>query len=822
MPPPMAMGGVPPYYMQPPAVRPRPPRRTLPAWAKSRRFILIAVVAGVFLAGGGGGIAWLRHAKVARQHAQVGEQFLRDLDRVDPTAAAAGPADREKMARVGLAFEDLRRALHDHADAKIANTFDGGRFIEEAEQLRLMRRPSAGDPAAYDRQIAAAACKGLVDGNVLVWDRHEVRRIRLLPGGDEAIVGARMWFGTGRMFTMRWWARTTDGGRTWRWYDCELEGGWRDTVEAGADFGSEQVPGPAWASDLATYRNLRNAANGSKWDQVDQFSKTLDAAQLPAPLEAEACRMRGLRLVMANRYADALKQYDRSLALRPDCPNALLMRAKCHDALGQYDKALADSEKYRAEYANNNLIDLHRGYALAGLKRYPEAAAAFHACLDDYPDNEDALVGLARMLPAADKSEVGVRMARSTRPKDLFRAAASALDGADDAASLEVLVDAYRQRVPGDVWAEYHLARSLLNRNRPADAAAVLEPVLPKLAGQQKDVAAQFTNLYLTAKIDSGDPMAAYKSAADPTAALRRVAWDLIDRKDVAGLRQIVALHRAKAPDDPWADYFEARTCEVANDWQGADRAYTRGLARTTTMEAAEPFRAARVYARYKAGRGVGTYQTEDDTYKTATFAQLARLIVAEKRSADLVRLVDLRRQTHPADPTLPLWRAEAFYLAGDWSAATSLLLAERGTILSSADSHFAYRDHLIRCLVRLGRYDDALAEATVAARAAAENARQNAAPGGPAPADAGPVEPNSLYVLMVRANQRNVAAATAAFEKCIADDDYDADDLYDDPEIGPALKAPAFAALRAKHPPAEERAKSLAPAEPAGPPAPR
>jgi hypothetical protein len=239
----------------------------------------------------------------------------------------------------------------------------------------------------------------------------------------------------------------------------------------------------------------------------------------------------------------------------------------------------------------------------------------------------------------------------------------------------------------------------------------------------------------------------------------------------------------------------------MAGDAARADTAYTRGLSAAPHAETAESYRVARVYARHTAGKSLDAYRNEEPEHKGKTFDQLAWLLHNGERTDDLDRLVALHARNDPQSPAVPLWRARVQYHRGQYAAAAGLLRSERPRILSARRNSYTFYDLLIRCLVRTGDYQAALQEARALAASQADEEEEDGEPSASASPAAKQPEPDPFYLLMIRAAKGDVRGAEAAFEKC-AEDEYDADELYEDPEIGPPLKGPAFRALRAKHPP--------------------
>ncbi len=140
----------------------------------------------------------------------------------------------------------------------------------------------------------------------------------------------------------------------------------------------------------------------------------------PGALSAEDHWLRGNALHEAGQYEEALAAYDRSLALRPDDPEAHNNRGAALGNLGRHEESLAAHDRVLALWPDYPVTHSNRGDALAHLGRYEEALAAHDQALalrPDYPtaiynkacayslmgDGESALEWLERAI-AADKS----------------------------------------------------------------------------------------------------------------------------------------------------------------------------------------------------------------------------------------------------------------------------------------------------------------------------------------------------------------------------------------------------------------------------------
>jgi hypothetical protein len=193
----------------------------------------------------------------------------------------------------------------------------------------------------------------------------------------------------------------------------------------------------------------------------------------------------------------------------------------------------------------------------------------------------------------------------------------------------------------------------------------------------------------------------------------------------------------------------------------------------------------ARVLARFDAGNGLSAY--EDIEPKDKVFTQLCGLFSGRKDGLGLSKLVAARQMDAPNDPTVILWNADALFLTGDYAHAVSVLDGNRTAILAVRvgglqTNLYRFRDLYIRSQVRLKNFVAARAEANL----------------NPGAADV----KDWWHIAIVECAAGNVADATQAMDAWLKDgvDEVDESDLEHDPDIGPALATPPFAAWRRDH----------------------
>jgi len=797
------------------------------------RLILGLVAAVIGLIGAGAcGLLWVRHAQVVRHDTHIADELAKHLNPPNVTGAPAPAslpaADRDDMIGIAVFMDSLRTSLHARDKTSLTQQVDARRLLQWCYKQDFL------STSASDAEITRTGngfAEDFAKPTGLVWERHEISRIRFLSaaqidqgGGDsgarEAVISLRTWGADHREVPMRWWLR--GNGRDWKWYDYEFIDGTRCGLSHGVFAAKNAGDPPPWTSRVSTWGELVNAYLKRKWDKVEEAGNALAKLDpdepvsngppsqgansgFPSIMEANYLRFRGQQCFFDGDNERAIQLFDAAEKFFPDIPDIYIYRAIAKNGAGRYSQALADINKYRDDYATDGLFHRTAGFSLLGMGRSAEALAEFRKALDDSPDDIDSFVGLARALPNGDKSELVDRFATSRKPDDVFYALPARLDDEDDVASLEALAAAEHVRRPDDIWADFYRARVKMIHQSWAAAADLLQPILAK--APTDEASTRFIGNYLTALVAAGDPVRAYHTLPDRGAAFQRVASRLMWPKgpqNASLLRKLVAARLSDVPSDPLANFYTASACEMDGQFNIADAYYTRGLAPELDAETAERYRSARVTERCQAGHWMTAYRDDSrsDVFRDKTFEQVAYYLQGRQQIDDLDRLASDYRLHWPDSPLSPMWQAEVLYQRRQYGLARELLMQERSKILSNADQEPTFADRLVRCLVQQRRLDDAMTEAVAsAARETERFLKQKPADNTVTPTPLEAPVPDPTYVLMISAARGDVLQATAAFEKCVQGDS-DPEDLYADPEIGPLLRTPAFGALRLKYPP--------------------
>lgn len=409
---------------------------------------------------------------------------------------------------------------------------------------------------------------------------------------------------------------------------------------------------------------------------------------------------------------------------------------------------------------------------MQGLGRDEEARSVIREGLDDDPSAASLLVMLGDALPAGDKWELGERFARLPEPAEQFEGVCEEFWG--DANALESLVTAYRPLAPEDPNLAYYQAQVHLLREEPGSAVAILEPVLPKV--KKREDFEHFEELYFQAVVVYGRWREAYSTATDKTRAFTLIAEYLWYEEDPGPMKELVALHRQQAPDDPQLHGYVGQLAEREGDWPRAIAAYRKAVDHAPDGG----WRSWLVAAMFYGERAMEALRTVEPTDRV--FRQLMRLAdVQDPPAIDLMEnLLHEFHSLYPEGAASTFWESRLAYLRQDYARAVELLRQHAEEIKKDDDLSWGFGPLLVDCLVRLEMYDEAQREAL----------RIYQEDGDP------------FRAAVVAAAQGDIEQTAKWLQRCVDEFNYSSRLFYNDELLGPALRSEAFKTLREQYPP--------------------
>jgi len=513
-------------------------------------------------------------------------------------------------------------------------------------------------------------------------------------------------------------------------------------------------------------------------ETVARHIRATEKTRFPPPIKALWHYFQGCLHGHHERYEDALASYDECQQLRRDMPTLHTVRAVAYNGLGRCNEALVEARKYYELLGEDADNCREMGRALEGLGRASEAVTWYQRGLGDNPQDYDNLLGLARTLPEDQMGELVERFGRTTNRKEALETVANNLLEEQYIAALEALVEAYRKTGVDDLAGRYFKAEALVLRKQYARAADIFLPDLPRAAGTPYENGTVSEFVYCMFKI--AKPLEGYRKvpAAGKDLAFGELAEELDTAETAETLGKLVQLHRKSNPKDVRLHYYSGRRYVLTEEYDKADAAYAAGMALKLSEDDLEGFRQARVYARYRAGKIMEAYR--DIGPARDTFTQLCGLLSADENMNMMASLVEAHRKACPEDPNVPLRQAQVHFSREEYAPAVKVLAGHQDAILGISGNRGFFERMMIRSLVHLGRYDEALS-------AAMQSTRQDGDP---------------YYEAVVHAAAGNVAQTLRAMERCMASGGYNAAAFYDDWDMAASLRKKEFAPVRAKFPP--------------------
>ncbi len=674
-------------------------------------------------------------------------------------------------------FRKLAAAMRAGDETAFAECFDLDRLCAQVEQLGVLPPMSATDRSSFVRGLRLGVGRTVHQyQSGLVWDAHEVKRIEQLDGGEEAIAYVRAASAASKSIKSRWWLTKQSG--SWRAYDMEdLDLGLR-TSSSLAIAAAGALTGPdGWLTQVRRLNEAPALLLRGRADDARVLLEQLAAADLPAPFESMRLMLLATAHSAREQYELAAAAIEDAAALNDDMPILDYLRAVVFNGLGRHTDALVAARRYGSLVGTDAEVLLEMGEAQRALGRSGLAAGAYRASLDLDPGCLDCLYGLWLLPDETNAAELAQRLAAVPDPVLGFESLAIVFLDDGRPSLVEALAAAYRPLRPDDPNLGYYLARACYDQERYEEAERLLRAALPRAPLDEHDAYEEFL---LETLIAQGGSLRAYREADDPSFAFRYIADSLVFAADIDALRELVDVHEQAHPNDLWYQYYqgEVRTLEGAH--HSAAEAFAAG-ATSPDPELRSACRYRLITSLYLSGELVDAYRTVGPRRETA------RQLYDHCRSRDdlegLVALLEVHRASDPEDPALPLWDADVAWLHYDYESVVRQLRRHADELAADPELIGLYEDRLVRALTRLGRLSEALA----AARTSTGR------------------DGDPYYEVLVQAAAGRTDAASAALEHCLALG-YVPDVFYDDPDAGPALAGPAFAALRREHPPVRTR----------------
>lgn len=441
------------------------------------------------------------------------------------------------------------------------------------------------------------------------------------------------------------------------------------------------------------------------------------------------------------------------------------------DAHAQLTKLI---ERHRQAHADDPWLIFHQGTRLVRAKAWNEAIQVLGAGMKHGPDDSRGRLRY-QYVTAMYHRDKGLQAYREADDKSrdmTFNQLANLLLDARKGKELQELVEAHRPHAtaqPGELLFCDACCRIL--QKKPAEAIPLIQQAHDKETRDYRrhDYVRRFVLLMKGA----GRTLEGYRAAPDKALAFATLAERLVsdkNAKELAALIQAAAGVPAPAP----LALYQGKLLLLQGKVQEAEQTFAAALPKAP-REFDYQLRSSLFEARIRLGKTADTYRE----FGPESFDLLANECVEQKNAAALASLVAARRQQRPDDPDLVVRDVDICWLKEDFAGAWKLLSAQRDGVLARPRHRWKTNDYLVRCLVKLQRFPEALQEA--------ERVNKD------------PENRNEVLLVLVHAAAGDVAKTSAALEK--KGRPWLLSACYRDRDLGPILKSDAFKEFRARFP---------------------
>ena len=441
-------------------------------------------------------------------------------------------------------------------------------------------------------------------------------------------------------------------------------------------------------------QECQQARDADALTQIAQTMLILDKAYAPAQF---ALAVAG---AWNGRAEQALPAFDATLALEQDAGKRAGYSTQFLDAMagaGLARRAYAASPEPRAAFAilaaelkktyrmddlpglirdhakkaaDDPLLPFYRGEVFVQRGQYKLADKAFTEGMAKPPEPATLQTfGNSRVLARYHVGQALSAHAAIGPRQQTFTQLAALCEQHSNDALLETLLDAHAKTDPDDASIARYRCRLKIRQNHLPEAVALFKAILAK--EPQQELRKQAANDFIFAMLDAGKLLEGYRAAPDACEAFQSVAEDLLESNRLDELLGLIDAHRKLHPDDERLTLYTSLVLTQRQQWDDAARILDEAWRRLPVNQR-NNIGAQYVLALYKVGRWLEAYKQVEP--RKSTFAQLARLLIQDKKLADLNALIAEHRPHAGNDPDLYYFEARALAMVGQPADAMPLL----------------------------------------------------------------------------------------------------------------------------------------------------
>ena len=266
-------------------------------------------------------------------------------------------------------------------------------------------------------------------------------------------------------------------------------------------------------------------------------------------------------------------------------------------------------------------------------------------------------------------------------------------------AEIPALIEAHRQRVPGDPWLDYHAGECLLDKKDFEKAANKLYAAWSNAPADVR-LGMRFQTVY--AMYMAGKATEAYSRIEPKKESYLQLVQLLAKDKKPLEMLKLIAAHRPHAKDDPDLVFHEARTMALLKQSKLAIKLVDQAYRQQHQVYLRDQYVRTLANDLATVGSPLEAYRALPD--QKLAFQALSRRFLAAKDDKQLAELIVEHAKTNPGDPWLAVYRGEQHMARGEWTAADDCLTAVLAKASNRDNWYWQSRTTWLRCRVASGK----------------------------------------------------------------------------------------------------------------------
>jgi predicted Zn-dependent protease len=423
-------------------------------------------------------------------------------------------------------------------------------------------------------------------------------------------------------------------------------------------------------------------------------------------------------------------------------------------------------------------LDYYRAQLHIKNKDWDKAAGLLAQAVKKEPADAFGRFRHAYILAMYRAGKVAQAYAQIEPRKETYYQLANLLITDQNGTALEALIAAHRPHADADPEVHFHEARAKAFLKQTNQAILALQKAY-EVQGQEHQ-----RKFYVSQVVQDlaagGQGLEGYRGAPDKAAAFQALASHMMLKKNDKGLAELLAEHGKQHADDAWFLFYQGEWHLLRGENATAEKCFTRALVKIPPQNE-WLFRNGLWRARIKVGKTVVTYQEIGPG--TRGFEDLAYLCLQDKNVNELQALLASHRLAEPEETDLAGWDVEIRWLKQDYEGVLKLLDDHKG-VFAEPRHRWKYEAFLVRALVKMKRFDDAVKQAETFAK------RKYG---------------NQLLLVLAHAARGDVKQTIAVIEGHKHSNAYLVSDCYRHEDLGPILRSEAFRDFRDRFPEPKE-----------------